>query len=90
MRYLALIVAATLALAIPPAVAGDDAIVVYKSLAPEAALEAAQAAMKKCRDNGYQIAVAVVDRSGQPQVMLPIALPACTLRIPPSERPIQP
>jgi uncharacterized protein GlcG (DUF336 family) len=70
MRCAALIVAATLALAIPPAAAGDDAIVVYKSLSPEAALEAAQAAMKKCRDNGFQIAVAVVDRSGQPQVML--------------------
>jgi len=70
MRYPALIVAATLAFAIPPAVAGDDAIVVYKSLSPEVALEAAQAAMKKCRDNGFQIAVAVVDRFGQPQVML--------------------
>ena len=70
MRYPALIVAAVLALAIPPAMAGDDAIVVYKSLSPEVALEAAQAAMKKCRDNGFQIAVAVVDRFGQPQVML--------------------
>ena len=70
MRYPALIVAATLALTIPPAVAGDDAIVVYKSLSPKVALVAAQAAMKKCRDNGFQIAVAVVDRSGQPQVML--------------------
>jgi uncharacterized protein GlcG (DUF336 family) len=69
MRYPALTAAAMLALAISPAVAGD-AIVVYKSLTPEVALEAAQAAMKKCRDNGYQIAVAVVDRSGQPQVML--------------------
>src|SRR5512140_2713148 len=70
MRYPALIVAATLALAVPPAWAGDDAVVVYKSLSPEVALEAAQAAMKKCRDSGYQIAVAVVDRFGQPQVML--------------------
>ena len=26
--------------------------------------------MKKCRDDGFQIAVAVVDRFGQPQVML--------------------
>jgi uncharacterized protein GlcG (DUF336 family) len=70
MRYPALIVAATLALAVPPAWAGDDAVVVYKSLSPEIALEAAQAAMKKCRGNGFQIAVAVVDRFGQPQVML--------------------
>ena len=50
--------------------AGDDALVIYKSLSPDVALEAAQAALKKCRDNGYQIAVAVVDRFGQPQVML--------------------
>ncbi|MCB1412154.1 MAG: heme-binding protein, partial [Xanthobacteraceae bacterium] len=50
--------------------AADDAFVTYKSLTPEVALEAAQAAMKTCRDRGYQIAVAVVDRSGQPQVLL--------------------
>jgi uncharacterized protein GlcG (DUF336 family) len=48
----------------------DDAFVVYKSLTPEVALEAAQVALKKCRDNGFQIAVAVVDRSGLPQVIL--------------------
>lgn len=59
-----------LALGAAPAAAGDDALVTYKSLAPEVALEAAQAALKKCRDNGFQIAVAVVDRFGQPQVML--------------------
>jgi len=70
MRTPGLILAATLALAVPPALAGDDAVVVYKSLSPEIALEAAQAAMKRCRDNGFQIAVAVVDRFGQPQVML--------------------
>ena len=70
MRTPGLILAATLALTVPPALAGDDAVVVYKSLSPEIALEAAQAAMKRCRDNGFQIAVAVVDRFGQPQVML--------------------
>jgi uncharacterized protein GlcG (DUF336 family) len=71
MRYPALIVAAAaLALAGSRAFAGDDAVVVYKSLSPETALAAAQATMKKCRDNGFQIAVAVVDRFGQPQVML--------------------
>ena len=53
-----------------PAIAGDDALVVYKSLSPEVALEAAQTAMKTCRDNGFQVAVAVVDRFGQPQVLL--------------------
>jgi uncharacterized protein GlcG (DUF336 family) len=70
MRTPAMIVAAVLALGAPSAFAGDDALVIYKSLSPEVALEAAQAALKKCRDNGFQIAVAVVDRFGQPQVML--------------------
>ena len=70
MRYPAMIVAILLAAGASPAIAGDDALVVYKSLTPEVALEAAQAAMKKCRDSGFQVAVAVVDRFGQPQVML--------------------
>ena len=64
------LVFAALALFCTPAIAGDDALVVYKSLSPEIALEAAQAALKKCRDNGFQIAVVVVDRFGQPQVLL--------------------
>jgi uncharacterized protein GlcG (DUF336 family) len=70
MRYPAVMAAAMLALGSSSAVAGDDAIVVYKSLSPETALEAAQAALKQCRADGFQVAVAVVDRFGQPQVML--------------------
>jgi uncharacterized protein GlcG (DUF336 family) len=65
-----IIIAAALAPGAPAAFADDSATVTYKSLSPETALEAAQAAMKKCRDNGYQVAVAVLDRFGQPQVML--------------------
>ncbi len=41
-----------------------------KLLTPDTALKAAQAALKKCRDAGFQVAVAVVDRMGVPQVML--------------------
>ena len=70
MRTRTMIIACILAFGAAPAMAADDAIVVYKSPTPEVALEAAQAALKKCRDSGYQIAVAVVDRFGQPQVML--------------------
>ncbi len=70
MRTAAMIGAMVLALGAAPVAAGDDAFVVFKSLTPEVALEAAQAALKQCRDNGFQIAVAVVDRSGLPQVML--------------------
>jgi uncharacterized protein GlcG (DUF336 family) len=39
-------------------------------LTPETALKAAQAALKKCRDSGFQAAVAVVDRMGVVQVLL--------------------
>ena len=64
------ITAVVLALGASAAHADESATVTYKSLSPEVALEAAQAALKQCRSNGFQIAVAVVDRFGQPQVML--------------------
>jgi uncharacterized protein GlcG (DUF336 family) len=70
LRSSLLIAAAMLALGVPRAMADDGAIVTYKSLSPETALAAAQAALKKCRDNGFQVAVVVVDRLGEPQVML--------------------
>jgi uncharacterized protein GlcG (DUF336 family) len=53
-----------------PALAGDDSLVTYKSLSPEVAFEAAQAVLKKCRDGGFQVVVVIVDRFGQPQVLL--------------------
>lgn len=39
-------------------------------MTPETALSAARAALEHCRKAGYQVAVAVVDRAGVPQVML--------------------
>jgi len=39
-------------------------------LSPETALKAAQATLASCRAQGFQVAVAVVDRTGQPQVLL--------------------
>jgi uncharacterized protein GlcG (DUF336 family) len=48
----------------------QDALVNFKSLSPESALAMAQAAMASCRDKGYQVAVAVVDRMGITQVLL--------------------
>jgi uncharacterized protein GlcG (DUF336 family) len=41
-----------------------------RSLTPETALAAARAAMEHCRKQGYQVAVAVVDRAGLAQVVL--------------------
>ena len=39
-------------------------------MTPETALKAAQAALSHCRAQGYQVAVAVVDRAGLTQVLL--------------------
>jgi uncharacterized protein GlcG (DUF336 family) len=39
-------------------------------LTPETALKATQAALQECRRQGYQVAVAVVDRFGVTQTML--------------------
>ena len=51
-------------------IGAEDATFVTRSLTPETALLAARAAMEHCRKAGYQVAVAVVDRSGLPQVLL--------------------
>lgn len=48
----------------------QDALIAYKSLSPELALDLARAALNECRKRGYQAAVAVVDRFGVTQVML--------------------
>ena len=50
--------------------AEDAATYATRNLTPETALKAAQAALKKCRDSGWQVAVAVVDRGGVVQVIL--------------------
>jgi uncharacterized protein GlcG (DUF336 family) len=48
----------------------QDALVTHKVLSPETALDLARAALVSCRERGFQVAVAVVDRFGVPQVML--------------------
>ncbi len=48
----------------------QDATVTYKTLSPEVALELARATLADCQKRGYQVAVAVADRFGTPQVML--------------------
>jgi uncharacterized protein GlcG (DUF336 family) len=47
-----------------------DAGFTIRLMTPETALKAAQAALNHCRNAGYQVAVAIVDRTGQTQVML--------------------
>jgi uncharacterized protein GlcG (DUF336 family) len=64
--------AAVLSLAIVSAQPGpaQEALVSHKVLSPDTALELARAALEACRTRGFQVAVAVVDRFGLPQVML--------------------
>ena len=52
------------------AMADESPLVEFRSLSPDTALEMAQAALENCRDAGYQVAVAVVDRMGVIQVVL--------------------
>jgi uncharacterized protein GlcG (DUF336 family) len=50
--------------------AAEEALVTYKSLSPELALDLARAALADCRKRGFQVTVAVVDRFGITQVLL--------------------
>ena len=65
MRALALAVAL-----LAPVAWAESGTFTTRSLTPEAALKAAQAALAKCRSDGFQVAVAVVDRAGNTQVAL--------------------
>jgi uncharacterized protein GlcG (DUF336 family) len=58
------------ALLLPWPAMAQEATFTTKNLTLETALKMAQAALKSCRDSGYQIAVAVVDRGGNTQVVL--------------------
>jgi len=48
----------------------EENLVTFQVLSPNLALKAASAALEHCRAEGYQVAVAVVDRFGVQQVML--------------------
>jgi uncharacterized protein GlcG (DUF336 family) len=68
MKYACL--ALVLSILASSAAKAEEAIVSYKSIGLELALDAARAALQDCRKRGYQVAVAVVDRFGTPQVLL--------------------
>jgi len=59
-----------LSLAVLPAAALADGTHTIKLLTPDTALKAAQAALKSCRDSGFQATVAVVDRMGVTQALI--------------------
>jgi uncharacterized protein GlcG (DUF336 family) len=50
--------------------AEEEALATFKAMKPDVALELAQATLNACRKAGFQVAVAVVDRSGVTQVIL--------------------
>jgi len=64
-----LTLAATLAAAAPAAMSQGGTMTI-KLLTPETALKAVNAALADCRKRGFQVAVAVVDRSGVAQAMV--------------------
>jgi uncharacterized protein GlcG (DUF336 family) len=66
---LAPVLAGALALGFGSAKA-EEALISFKVLSPAVALELAQATLEACRNEGYQVAVAVVDRAGITQVIL--------------------
>lgn len=70
MKQLSVITAAIVLTAATAGAGAQDASYSVRLMTPETALKAAQAALKKCRDSGYQVAVAVVDRGGITQVLL--------------------
>lgn len=53
-----------------PLAEASDSLITFKALKPEVALELAQATLGACRETGYQVSVAIVDRFGITQVML--------------------
>jgi len=63
-------VIACLALLGCAAASAQDATFTSRSLTTETALKAANAALASCRQRGYQVAVAVVDRAGLLQTLL--------------------
>lgn len=65
-----MIIGAFMCCGLAGAAAAQDATFQTKSLTPETALVAARAALEHCRKQGYQVAVAVVDRAGLTQVFL--------------------
>jgi len=65
-----LLVALTVIVACIGPASGQKLLTTYTTLTTTAARDAAQAAFNRCQKDGYTVAVAVVDRAGQPLVVL--------------------
>lgn len=64
-----LVALAAIVACIGPA-SGQKLLTTYTTLTTTAARDAAQAAFNRCQKDGYTVAVAVVDRAGQPLAVL--------------------
>lgn len=64
------LMAIVLLIAMNGSVFATEASYTIQLMTPETALKAALAGLKECRAIGYQVAIAVVDRTGQTQVIL--------------------
>jgi len=62
--------AAAVAIALAAPADAQKMLATYPTLTTEAAQKAAQAALDHCRERGFTVAVAVVDRGGQPLALL--------------------
>ena len=65
-----LLAAAALAASVAAPAGAQKMLANYPTLTTSAAQVAAQAALARCQKDGYTVAVAVVDRGGQPLVVL--------------------
>ena len=70
MKSFSRLLIAALVCLIAPLQADEHALFSTQSLTPETAMKAATVALEKCRADGYQVAIAVVDRMGNMQVMI--------------------
>jgi uncharacterized protein GlcG (DUF336 family) len=70
MKQIVFAVVAATVLVLSPAARAAEGIITYKSLAPDVAFDLARAALTQCRKDGFQVAVAAIDRFGAPLVIL--------------------
>lgn len=69
-RVLALMLTAVAGLGVAVEATGQKMLTRYMTLTTAAAQQAAQAALARCQQDGFTVAVAVVDRAGQPLALL--------------------
>jgi uncharacterized protein GlcG (DUF336 family) len=67
-RIIMAVAAAAIGVATALPAGAAEGIITYQSLSPDVAFDLARTALLKCRKDGYQVAVVVLDRFGAPLV----------------------